>query len=39
MDHEACGSRLDETRKNSYDQFNYAPYMTVNVAVRNWRFL
>ena len=30
---------LDETRKNSYDQFNYAPYMTVNVAVRNWRFL
>jgi spermidine dehydrogenase len=30
---------LDETRKNNYDQFNYAPYMTVNVAVRNWRFL
>jgi spermidine dehydrogenase len=30
---------LDEIRKNSYDQFNYAPYMTVNVAVRNWRFL
>ena len=30
---------LDQTRKNSYDQFNYAPYMTVNVAVRNWRFL
>ena len=30
---------LDETRKNSYDQFNHAPYMTVNVAVRNWRFL
>ena len=30
---------LDETRKNSYDQFNYSPYMTVNVAVRNWRFL
>lgn len=30
---------LDETRKSSYDQFNYAPYMTVNVAVRNWRFL
>ena len=30
---------LDETRKNSYDQFSYAPFMTVNVAVRNWRFL
>jgi spermidine dehydrogenase len=30
---------LDETRKNSYDQFNYAPFMTVNVAVRNWRYL
>jgi spermidine dehydrogenase len=30
---------LDETRKNSYDQFFYAPFMTVNVAVRNWRFL
>jgi spermidine dehydrogenase len=30
---------LDETRKNSYEQFSYAPFMTVNVAVRNWRFL
>jgi spermidine dehydrogenase len=30
---------LDGTRKNSYDQFIYAPYMTANVAVRNWRFL
>lgn len=30
---------LDQTRKSSYEQFNYAPYMTVNVAVRNWRFL
>ena len=30
---------LDETRKSAYDSFNYSPYMTVNVAVRNWRFL
>jgi spermidine dehydrogenase len=30
---------LDETRRTSYDQFNYAPYMVANVAVRNWRFL
>ena len=30
---------LDETRRNSYDQFLYSPYMTANVAVRNWRFL
>jgi spermidine dehydrogenase len=30
---------LDETRKNSYEEFSYSPYMTVNVAVRNWRFL
>ena len=30
---------LDEARRNSYEQFNYSPYMTVNVAVRNWRFL
>jgi spermidine dehydrogenase len=30
---------LDETRKAAYDTFNYSPYMTVNVAVRNWRFL
>ena len=30
---------LDETRRSSYDQFNYAPYMVANVAVRNWRFL
>jgi spermidine dehydrogenase len=30
---------LDETRRKSYDAFNYSPYMTANVAVRNWRFL
>ncbi len=30
---------LDETRKAAYDSFIYSPYMTVNVAVRNWRFL
>jgi len=30
---------LDETRRNSYETFNYSPYMTANVAVRNWRFL
>lgn len=30
---------LDENRRNSYEQFNYSPYMTANVAVRNWRFL
>ena len=30
---------LDEMRRESYDTFNYAPYMTANVAVRNWRFL
>jgi len=30
---------LDETRKGSYEQFNYSPYMVANVAVRNWRFL
>ena len=30
---------LDETRRKSYEQFNYSPYMTANVAVRNWRFL
>jgi spermidine dehydrogenase len=30
---------LDESRRNSYQQFNYSPYMTANVAVRNWRFL
>lgn len=30
---------LDETRRHSYDQFLYSPYMTANVAVRNWRFL
>ena len=30
---------LDETRKAAYDTFIYSPYMTVNVAVRNWRFL
>jgi len=30
---------LDETRHNSYEQFNYSPYMVANVAVRNWRFL
>jgi spermidine dehydrogenase len=30
---------LDEKRRNAYAQFHYSPYMTVNVAVRNWRFL
>jgi spermidine dehydrogenase len=30
---------LDEARRSSYDQFNYSPYMVVNVAVRNWRFM
>ena len=30
---------LDETRRNSYEQFNYSPYMVANVAVRSWRFL
>ncbi|PYV17777.1 MAG: FAD-dependent oxidoreductase [Acidobacteria bacterium] len=30
---------LDESRRRSYDQFFYSPYMTANVAVRNWRFL
>jgi spermidine dehydrogenase len=30
---------LDEARHNSYEQFNYSPYMVANVAVRNWRFL
>jgi len=30
---------LDDTRKASYEQFNYSPYMTVNVAIRNLRFL
>jgi spermidine dehydrogenase len=30
---------LDSTRRSSYDQFNYSPYMVANVAVRNWRFL
>jgi len=30
---------LDDTRKNAYDTFIYSPYMTVNVAVRNWKFL
>ena len=30
---------LDETRKSSYEQLNYSPYMVANVAVRNWRFL
>jgi len=30
---------LDEVRHNSYEQFNYSPYMVANVAVRNWRFL
>ena len=30
---------LDEARCNSYEQFNYSPYMVANVAVRNWRFL
>jgi spermidine dehydrogenase len=30
---------LDHTRRKSYDQFIYAPYLVANVAVRNWRFL
>lgn len=30
---------LDETRRGSYDQFLYSPYMVANVAVRNWRFM
>jgi len=30
---------LDESRRTSYETFNYSPYMTANVAVRNWRFL
>lgn len=30
---------LDENRAKAYGQFHYSPYMTVNVAVRNWRFL
>ena len=30
---------LDETRRSAYDQFYYSPYLFVNVAVRNWRFL
>jgi spermidine dehydrogenase len=30
---------LDDTRRASYDQFLYSPYMVANVAVRNWRFL
>jgi spermidine dehydrogenase len=30
---------LDGTRRASYDQFIYSPYMTANVAVRNWRFM
>jgi spermidine dehydrogenase len=30
---------LDENRRSAYAQFYYAPYMTANVAVRNWRFL
>jgi spermidine dehydrogenase len=30
---------LDENRRSAYDQFCYSPYLFVNVAVRNWRFL
>jgi spermidine dehydrogenase len=30
---------LDETRRSAYNQFCYSPYMVVNVAVTNWRFL
>jgi spermidine dehydrogenase len=30
---------LDENRRSAYGHFYYAPYMTANVAVRNWRFL
>ncbi len=30
---------LPSDRKTAYSSFLYAPYMVVNVAVRNWRFL
>jgi spermidine dehydrogenase len=30
---------LDEDRRKAYAHFYYAPYMTANVAVRNWNFL
>ena len=30
---------LDADRRAAYSTFNYAPYMTANVAVRNWKFL
>ena len=30
---------LDENRRNAYGEFYYSPYMVVNVAVHNWRFL
>ena len=30
---------LDETRRTSYEQFLYSPYLVANVAVRNWRFM
>jgi spermidine dehydrogenase len=30
---------LDEDRRNAYSHFYYSPYMTANVAVRNWNFL
>jgi spermidine dehydrogenase len=30
---------LDSDHQHAYSQFYYAPYMTANVAVTNWRFL
>ncbi len=30
---------LDHDRKAAYATFSHSPYMVVNVAVRNWRFL
>ena len=30
---------LDEDRRKAYSHFYYAPYMTANVALRNWNFL
>lgn len=30
---------LDAERRRAYDTFCYAPYLTANVAVRNWNFL
>lgn len=30
---------LPERMRNAYSEFHYAPILTVNVAVRNWRFM